>query len=251
KIVGDVADGARGVVLYFGVAFLITAILLLLYSHSLWLTVLPLVCSVTAVVWQLGLLNVIGFGIDPMNILTPFLIFAIGVSHGVQMISGWNAEKLFGGHSPIGLVQEGIPLEQIQPVSSLEASKAVFARLLAPGAIALLSDTIGFLTILLIEIKMIQELAITASIGVAVIILTNLVLLPVLLSYVRLRNEDRMRRRQYESSQKPSAIWDFMARFTQRGVSVFAVTPGIVLFAGAWVKSQDMQIGDSEAGVPE
>ncbi len=251
KIVGDVADGARGVVMYFGVAFLITAALLLLYSHSLWLTILPLVCSVTAVVWQLGLLSLLGFGIDPMNILTPFLIFAIGVSHGVQMISGWNAEKLFGGYSPIGLVQEGIPLEQIKPVSSLEASRAVFARLLAPGAIALLSDTIGFLTILLIHIQIIQELAITASIGVAVIILTNLILLPVLLSYVKLRNEEKKRRKQYENSQKPSIIWDFMARFTQRGVAVAAVIIGIVLFAGAWVKSQDMQIGDFEAGVPE
>ncbi|MEE4302523.1 MAG: MMPL family transporter [Wenzhouxiangella sp.] len=251
KIVGDVADGARGVVMYFGVAFLITAAILLLYSHSIWLTVLPLICSVTAVVWQLGILSLMGFGIDPMNILTPFLIFAIGVSHGVQMISGWNAEKLFGGYSPIGLVQEGIPLEQVEPVSSLEASKAVFARLLAPGAIALLSDTIGFLTILLINIQIIQELAITASIGVAVIILTNLVLLPVLLSYVKLRNEEKKRQKQYEHSQKPSIIWDFMAKFTNRGVAVVAVIVGIALFAGAWVKSQDMQIGDSEAGVPE
>jgi len=251
KIVGDVADGARGVVLYFGVAFLITAVLLFLYSHSLWLTLLPLVCSVTAVVWQLGLLSLMGFGIDPMNILTPFLIFAIGVSHGVQMISGWNAEKLFGGHSPIGLVQEGIALEEVKPVSGLEASKAVFARLLAPGAIALLSDTIGFLTILLITIQIIQELAITASIGVAVIILTNLILLPVLLSYVKLRNEEKKRQKQYENSQKPSLIWDFTARFTHRGVAVAAVTVGVVLFALAWVKSQDMKIGDSEPGVPE
>ncbi|MDZ7791759.1 MAG: MMPL family transporter [Xanthomonadales bacterium] len=251
KIVGDVADGARGVVLYFGVAFLITAVILLLYSHSIWLTVLPLICSVTAVVWQLGLLSVLGFGIDPMNILTPFLIFAIGVSHGVQMISGWNAEKLFGGSSPIGLVQEGIPLDQVEKVSSLEASKSVFARLLAPGAIALLSDTIGFLTILLINIQIIQELAITASIGVAVIILTNLVLLPVLLSYVKLRNEDKKRQTQYEHSQRPSIIWDFMAKFTNRGVAIAAVVVGIALFAGAWVKSQDMKIGDSEAGVPE
>lgn len=251
KIVGDVADGARGVVAYFGLAFLITAVILLLYSHSIWLTVLPLVCSVTAVIWQLGLLSLMGFGIDPMNILTPFLVFAIGVSHGVQMISGWNAEKLFGGHSPIGLVQEGIALEEVKPVSSLEASKAVFSRLLAPGAIALLSDTIGFLTILLINIQIIQELAITASIGVAVIIFTNLLLLPVLLSYVRLRNEDQKRRKQYENSQKPSIIWDFMARFTRRGVAVSAIFVGIVLFALAWVKSQDMQIGDSEPGVPE
>ncbi len=251
KIVGDVADGARGVVLYFGIAFLITAALLLLYSHSIWLTVLPLVCSVTAVVWQLGILSLLGFGIDPMNILTPFLVFAIGVSHGVQMISGWNAEKLFGGHSPIGLVQQGIGLEDVKTVSSLEASKAVFARLLAPGAIALLSDTIGFLTILLINIQIIQELAITASIGVAVIIFTNLVLLPVLLSYVRLHNEDKKREKQYANSQKPSLIWDFMARFTQRGFAVTAVVIGVIVFAAAWVKSQDMKIGDSEPGVPE
>ena len=251
KIVGDVADGARSVVMYFGIAFLITAVILLLYSHSIWLTVLPLVCSVTAVVWQLGLLSLLGFGIDPMNILTPFLVFAIGVSHGVQMISGWNAEKLFGGYSPIGLVQEGIPLEQVKPVSSLEASKAVFARLLAPGSIALLSDTIGFLTILLINIQIIQELALTASIGVAVIIFTNLVLLPVLLSYIRLHNEDKKRRVQYEHSQKPSVIWDFIARFTRRGVAVTTIAVGVVVFALAWVKSQDMKIGDSEPGVPE
>src|SRR5690625_3698644 len=57
KIVGDIADGARSVAVYFGVAFLITALLLLLYSRSIWLTVLPLVCSATAVIWQLGLLS--------------------------------------------------------------------------------------------------------------------------------------------------------------------------------------------------
>ena len=50
------------------------------------------------------------------------------------------------------------------------------------GGIALLSDTVGFLTLLLIKIGIIQELAINASMGVAVIILTNLFLLPILLS---------------------------------------------------------------------
>jgi predicted RND superfamily exporter protein len=77
------------------------------------------------------------------------------------------------------------------------------------------------------------------------------VLLPVLLSYINLRNEEGKRRKQYENSQKPSLIWDLMARFTRRGVAVGAVIVGVVLFAFGWVKSQDMQIGDSEAGVPE
>lgn len=251
KIVGDIADGARGVVAYFGVAFVITALLLFMYSGSVWLTVLPLVCSVTAVIWQLGLLSLLGFGIDPMNILTPFLVFAIGVSHGVQMISGWNAEKLFGGNSPVGLAQDGHRLEDIPVVSSLEASKRTFARLLAPGSIALISDTIGFLTILLINIRIIQELAITASIGVAVIIFTNLILLPILLSYVRLRNAERFRHRQYEHGRKTSIIWAVIASFTRPRVATIAVLVGAGLFSFAWIKSQDMQIGDSQPGVPE
>ncbi len=251
KIVGDVADGARGVVTYFGVAFAITALLLFLYSKSVWLTALPLVCSTVAVIWQLGALSLLGFGIDPMNILTPFLVFAIGVSHGVQMISGWQAEKFFGGRSPAGVHQSGLDLASIPIASSLDAAKATFARLLAPGSIALLSDTIGFLTILLINIRIIQELAITASIGVAIIIFTNLVLLPILLSYVRMRNGEKYRQRALKKAETTSIIWRFVASFTRPGVAAVTILVGVVLFAGALYKSQDMQIGDSEAGVPE
>ncbi|MFN2334485.1 MAG: RND family transporter, partial [Wenzhouxiangellaceae bacterium] len=241
----------RGVVAYFGLAFVITALLLLVYSKSIWLTVLPLVCSSIAVVWQLGFLSLLGFGIDPMNILTPFLVFAIGVSHGVQMISGWSAEKFFGGRSPAGMHQDGVGLDQVDIASSLEASRATFVKLLAPGAIALLSDTIGFLTILLINIRIIQELAITASIGVAIIIFTNLVLLPVLLSYVRMRNGDRFRHKQYEHAAAPARLWQFVAAFARPGVAAVTILVSVALFAAALYKSQDMQIGDSEAGVPE
>ena len=49
---------------------------------------------------------------------------------------------------------------------------------------ALLADLVGFVTILLIPVQVIREMAVTASIGVAIVILTDLVLLPVLVSYV-------------------------------------------------------------------
>jgi len=251
KIVGDIADGARGVIAYFGVAFLITAVLLALYSKSVWLTVLPLVCSTVAVIWQLGILSLLGYGIDPMNILTPFLIFAIGVSHGVQMISGWSAEKLFGGHSPSSLHRRGEAVDEYPVASSLEASRRTFMRLLAPGSIALLSDTIGFLAIYLINIRIIQELALTASIGVAVIIFTNLLLLPVLLSYARLRNAEAFREKLYRKAAGTSWIWRVLATFTRPVPALVTVLVAALLFAGAVYKSKDMKIGDSEAGVPE
>ena len=165
-MIGDVAEGASDVLVFFVIAILITGVFVYLFSRSVSLTLLPLVCSFVAVIWQLGLLTSLGFGIDPMSILVPFLVFAIGVSHGVQMI---NAAK--------SRTREGM--------TCYEASATAFKLLLVPGGIALLSDTIGFMTLLVIDIGIIRELAIAASIGVAVIILTNLILLPLLMSYAK------------------------------------------------------------------
>ena len=87
KLVGDLIDGATQVALFFAVAFFITLVLLALYSRCYYATLIPLICSTIAVVWQLGLLHTLGFGLDPYSMLVPFLIFAIGISHGVQIIN--------------------------------------------------------------------------------------------------------------------------------------------------------------------
>ena len=108
--------------LFFVVAFFITAVFVYVYSQSFKLTIIPLACSLIAVIWQLGLLTLLGYGIDPMSILVPFLVFAIGVSHGVQMVSAYGAEVYAGA-------------------DSVAAARASFRRLLLPGGIALLSAT--------------------------------------------------------------------------------------------------------------
>jgi predicted RND superfamily exporter protein len=252
KIVGDISDGARSVFWFFLIALGITAVLLYLYSRSVWLTVLPLTCSLIAVVWQMGTLSLLGYSLDPMNILTPFLIFAIGVSHGVQKISAWVVEKEFNGRTPDDWAREGVTdVSTIPRHSSMHASRETMKKLLAPGIIALISDTIGFLTILFIKIRIIQELAITASVGVAVIILTNLLLIPVLLSWVKMKNPEKYRARLLKDAQTESGIWNFLTSFTQPKRAGIAIGVAVVLLIlGGW-KSTDMQIGDSEIGVPE
>jgi predicted RND superfamily exporter protein len=217
--------------------------------------VLPLACSLVAVVWQMGILSLLGYSLDPMNILTPFLIFAIGVSHGVQKISAWTVEKEFGGRTPDDWVKSGVHTsEDIQNIprrSPMHGSRETIKKLLAPGVIALVSDTIGFLTILFISIRIIQELAITASIGVAVIILTNLLLLPVLLSWVQLKDPQKYRERMIKKASGKSPLWDFLAGFTEPKRAAWAIAVSIGLFiVGIWL-AQDMKIGDSEVGVPE
>jgi hypothetical protein len=230
KVIGDVSAGARGVILFFGISFLLTGTFVRIYSISWRLTFLPLLCSIAAVTWQLGLLHLIGFGIDPMSILVPFLVFAIGVSHGVQMIRCYRND-VYGG------------------ATGIEAARSGFRQLLVPGGLALVTDTIGFITLLLIDIGMIRELAITASLGVAVIILTNLFLLPLLLSLVRVDADfvERVRCRRTHLDR----MWKRLVAISSPGPSVAIIAVALGLFGfGLW-KGSEVRIGDLHSGVPE
>lgn len=230
KIIGDVADGAADVAFFFLIAILISAVLVYLYARSWRLTWIPLLCSMVAVVWQLGMLPLLGYGIDPLSILVPFLVFAIGVSHGVQMISSIGSE-----------IYDGADFEQ--------AARRSFRRLLLPGGIALASDTIGFITILQIDIGIIREMAITASLGVASIILTNLILLPVLAAGLGRADEHRKRLKQRAGHMHP--LWDRISIVARRGpaAGVIVVALGLLGF-GVWQAGQ-VRIGDLHEGVPE
>jgi len=229
KLVGDVAEGAKGVVVFFAIAIAITAIMVFFFCHSISLTLLPVICSLVAVVWQMGMLSTLGFSLDPMSILVPFLIFAIGVSHGVQMIN-----------SVVKQVHQGL--------SSQAAAQASFRALLIPGGVALLSDTIGFLTLLSIDIGIIRELAITASLGVAMIILTNLILLPLLVSYLTITRKDRNNTAGNIGEESP--VWSFMASFATKGPAFVILIVTVVLYALGVINAQHLKIGELHAGAP-
>jgi predicted RND superfamily exporter protein len=177
QAVGDIAHGAQAIVLFFGISLLVAAILLYLVSRSLYLTVATLSCSVIAVVWQLGIITAFGYGIDPISVLIPFLILAIGVSHGVQIAL-----------SNVRLVGEGHNAE--------EAARLSFERLLEPGLVALGLAVITFVTVTTIPVPVIRELALTAAIGIAVLVVTNIAVLPVLASFARIsiKNAEAARR---------------------------------------------------------
>lgn len=230
KAIGDIAAGAARVILFFALTFAITALLVFATTRSFRLTAALLGSALIAVIWQLGLLTAMGYGIDPMSVLIPFLIFAIAISHGVQMVNNHNTEVFQGADAET-------------------AARTCFKRLLIPSTIALASDTIGFITIYLIEIRVIQEMAITASVGVAVIIFINLLLLPVLLSYIRPKagQREKMARR----AARMNGVWRVVARAATAkpatGIILFSL---LLLILGAW-KATDVKIGDLQRGVPE
>ena len=236
KIAGDLIEGLQKVMGFFALTAVVAAIILFGFTRCVRSTLLVLGCSFVAVVWQLGILSLMGLPIDPYSILVPFLVFAIGVSHGTQKMNGIMQDIGRGTHKWV-------------------AARYTFRRLFIAGVTGLVSDAVGFAVLLLIDIPVIRELAITASLGVAVLILTNLILLPVLLSYVGVNEKAALRSLAAERSvlegKGLGGAWAFLDRFTERGWASAAIIIAVVIGGwGYWV-SQDLKIGDLDAGAPE
>jgi predicted RND superfamily exporter protein len=230
KQIGDIADGASGVLVFCAVALLLTALAVYWYCHSLRFTILPIVCSLSSLVWQFGTLRILGYGLDPLAVLVPFLVFAIGVSHGVQQINFIVRELSHGKNS-------------------MDAARHSFTGLLIPGTLALITAFVSFITLVLIPIPMVRELAITASIGVGYKIVTNLIMLPVAASCFNFSKEyaDKAMLKRERRSQWLLAL----ARVAEPRNAVITVVITVMLFGVSFWQSRDRVIGTLQPGAPE
>ncbi|HXG27530.1 MAG TPA: efflux RND transporter permease subunit [Nevskiales bacterium] len=231
KLLGDVINGLLGVFAFFALAFLVTVALLYWYTRSWRITGTALVVAMLPVLWLIGCLPLIGYGIDPMSILVPFLIFAIGVSHAVQMTSVWRTEVMSG-------------------LESGEAASRAFSSLFIPGTTALLTDGLGFAVIMLIDIPIVHELGITASLGILLMIITNKMILPIILSYLTLE-ESSKRHSENALFDEGSPLLRIVSACAEKRVSWLVFAGTLVLLGFATWQSRLLVVGDSGTGVPE
>jgi len=220
------------VLVFFAFAIAIAAAAVFWFTRCIRSTLLVVTASLVAVVWQIGMLPTLGFALDPYSILVPFLVFAIGMSHGAQKMNGIMQD-----------IGRGLP--------KLVAARFTFRRLFLAGLTALLADAVGFAVLLVIDIQAIRELAIAASIGVGVLIFTNLILLPILLSYTGVSAAAAQRSLRAEGAEQKQPLWRWLDRFTERHWAWGAVAVSVVLAAGGLVVSRHLAIGDLDPGAPE
>lgn len=238
KVVGDLIDGMRQMQMFFAATLIICGIVLYWYTRCVRSTLLVLLCSIIAVVWLLGLLPTLGFDLDPYSILVPFLVFAIGLSHGAQ--------KMNGIMQDIG-----------RGADKLVAARFTFRRLFLTGLMALVADAVGFAVLMIIKIPVIQDLAVAATIGVLTLIFTNLILLPILLSYTGVSKTAALREAandkfsQLDAHHARHPFWAFLDLFTERKWASGAIIIAVMLGAAGFAVSLHVKIGDLNPGAPE
>ncbi len=233
KVVGDLIAGMRQILAFFAGAVAIAALVLYWFTRCVRSTLLVVACSAVAVIWLLGILTTTGYDLDPYSVLVPFLVFAIGMSHGAQKMNGIMQD-----------IGRGTP--------KLIAARFTFRRLFLAGLTALLADAVGFAALMVINIEVIRDLAVTASIGVFILIFTNLALLPILLSFTGVSLAAARRSLASETGESgKNAFWHFLDLFTESRWSRVAALGALALGAVGFLISLKLQVGDLDPGAPE
>lgn len=230
KKVGDLIEGIGSIAWFAGITIVLTTLLLFWYSRCIAGTLVPVVTSIIAVFWQLGTLRLLGYGLDPYSVLVPFLVFAIGISHGVQIVNAMAVESSKG-------------------FDAVTSARLAFRSLYIPGMLALISDAFGFLTLFFIQIDVIRDLAVAAGIGVAFVIITNLVLHVLIMSYIGItkRGVNHVQNRNSNKDRK----WRVLSYFSHPGVAPISLLIAVIgLGLGVYYK-QDLKVGDLDKGAPE
>jgi predicted RND superfamily exporter protein len=204
-------------------------ILLYLYFHDWRGALRPTISGVICAIWGLGFIRLLGYGLDPLVLVIPFLITARAVSHSVQMHDRY--------------------YEEFYRLRDKEkAILSSFAELFVPSLSGILADAFGVLVILLVPVLFLQKLAVTASFWIAAIIVSELILNPIVYYYLDPPHIDVIEKREHGVFKR---MLESLARpmLEKSGrIATFAATVAVIaLCAFFWT---GLKVGDPSSSSP-
>lgn len=191
---------------------------------------LPLTAGLLSVVWGMGILNLLGFEMDVLSTTVPFLVLALSHGHSVQVMQRYYEEGR-------------------KCLDKKKASEQVIATLMLPASTSILTDSIGFLSLILLPFPIIQSMAIVAATGILSIWVTSFILIPIVLSYLSLPSIRELERE--GKSVVLLKILRFSGMATSGGRSrTFILIGAFILFLFGIFFTSKLQVGDLKPGSP-
>ncbi|BAO43866.1 efflux RND transporter permease subunit [Thiolapillus brandeum] len=210
----------------FAATLAIMLLLLVLYFRRAYGIILPLVGILISSIWGLGILSLLGYNLDPLILVIPFLIAARAMSHGIQLVQRYYEEA-----------------EEAE--TSFEAAHRTFDSLFRPGSLGIVSDAIGLLLIALGSVPINMKLGVFASLWAVGVIFTVLMAVPLLLSILPKPGPA------HTGTTLDKSLFSRLGRMVANRTSARYVLSSAFLFLvvsgyfTSWV-----QIGESEPGSP-
>ncbi len=160
----------------------VIAIILIAYAcfRSLQGVVIPLVSGCVSAVWGLGIMAMMGYHLDPLILVLPFLISLMTARHGMQKMVRYTEEYLKLG-------------------DGRAAARNVITSMFAAGVTGIVTDSFGIALVALAAIPILQQISLVCVLWTIPTLIIALILTPLMLSMVPVSNNLV---KQYELRQK-------------------------------------------------
>lgn len=213
-------------VVIFVTTLAIMLFMLIVYFRRAYGILLPMFGITISAIWGLGILSLLGYNLDPLTLVIPFLITARAMSHAIQLVQRFYGE-----------------LEETD--DARVAAHRTFDALFRPGSLGIVSDAIGLLLIALGSVPINVKLGIYASLWAVCVVFTVLITVPLMLALLPKPRPAATR------PKAEDALFGKVAALvaSRRGGWAVLGLCGAVLAIGAQLSSR-VQIGESEPGSP-
>jgi hypothetical protein len=200
--------------------------LLVVYFRRLYGVLLPLLGITLSSIWGLGFISLMGWNLDPLNLVIPFLIAARAMSHSIQLVERYYFEL---GHTK----------------DSGQAARNAFDDLFRPGSLAIVVDAVGILVLALGAAPINTKMGYYAGFWAFSVIFTVLLVVPLLLLVLPQPRRTAVR----EGLLRHMVVALFGMVGSRRGSISVLVGAAVLVLGGGWL-SVGVQIGEAEPGSP-
>ncbi|MCC7258649.1 MAG: MMPL family transporter [Gammaproteobacteria bacterium] len=225
-LVGWVDSYSAQILQIFLYTVVIVLAILIVYTRRFYGILLPLVGMALTSIWGVGIMGVLGYNLDPLMLVVPFLISARALSHGIQKV-----ERYF--------------LELSHTDDKEVAARNTFNALFRPGALAIVADAAALFLIGLGSVPINDKMAVYASFWAVCMVVTVLVTLPMLLAILPKPRDVAIKHTVVRT------VFPKLAGVVgTRGRSLGVLWVSLVIVLGATFLSSKVQVGEPEPGSP-
>jgi len=225
-LVGWVSSYTNQIIIILLLTVVIMLALLILHFRSMYGIVLPMIGIIVTSIWGLGILSMLGYNLDPLMLVIPFLISARAMSHGIQIVERYYQEVKRGHDGKY-------------------AAHLAFSNLFRPGSLGVISDAIGLLLIAVGSVPINDKLAVYACLWALSVIITVIIAIPCILQLLPTPTV------RPAGSSVMAKLFNIIAdRVTRPRAPVTVLWVCAVLFIAGLAASTKVTIGETEPGSP-
>jgi uncharacterized protein len=152
----------KELIIFISLSLLLTVVFLFIAFRSGWGVIIPTLIVLVSILWTLGFIGLLGKDLDLMLTILPTIIFVVGMSDSVHVLTKYMQELRSGR-------------------DKIEAIRYAFKSIRLATFLTALTTSVGFLTLVLSNIKPISDFGIYTSVGIMLAYGLTYTLLPAIL----------------------------------------------------------------------